>query len=156
LYDTILYRQKKQWGTEVKNKVQITIAGRHETDEEPEEYELVTEGELERKDGEISFGYMESELTGLKGVRTEFTISRDGLITLTRSGSVNAQMVFEEGRKHYTMYETPYGAISMGVSALEASSEEKDGVLYLSIYYVIDMDSSEISRNIFKISVREV
>ena len=140
----------------MKNKVQITILGRHETDDEPEEYELVTEGEMERKDGEISFGYLESELTGLKGVRTEFTVSREGVITLTRSGSLNAQMVFEEGRKHYTMYETPYGAISMGISALEAAAEEKDGVLNLSIYYLIDVDSSEVSRNAFKISVREV
>ena len=140
----------------MKNKVQITITGHHESGDEPEEYELVTEGDMERTDEGISFGYMESELTGLKGVRTDFTVAPDGVITLTRSGNVNTQMVFEEGRKHYTMYETPYGAISMGVSALEASAEEKDGVLYLSIYYLIDVDSSEISRNTFKISVREV
>ena len=65
-------------------------------------------------------------------------------------------MMFEEGRKNYTMYETPYGAISMGVSTLGLTSTVKNGVHDLFIRYMIDVDSSVISRNTFKISVREV
>ena len=139
----------------VKNNAQIKIIGRRDS-EEPEQYELVTEGELERSGGEIRFGYYASELTGLDGVRTDFLITEDGTITLERSGNVNTQMVFEEGKKHYTMYETPYGAISMGVSALEAAVREEDGEITVVIRYIIDVDSSEISRNSFEINVREV
>ncbi len=139
----------------VKNNAQIKIIGRRDS-QEPEQYELVTEGDFERAGGEIHFGYFESELTGLAGVRTDFIITEDGAITLERSGNVNAHMVFEEGKKHYTMYETPYGAISMGVSALEAAFREEDGEITVVIRYIIDVDSSEISRNSFEINVREV
>ena len=89
-------------------------------------------------------------------MRTDFIITEDGAITLERSGNVNAHMVFEEGKKHYTMYETPYGAISMGVSALEAAFREENGEITVVIRYIIDVDSSEISRNSFEINVREV
>lgn len=139
----------------VKNNAQIKIIGRRDS-EEPEQYELVTEGDFERVDGEIRFGYFESELTGLDGVRTDFVITENGTILLERSGNVSSHMVFEEGKKHYTMYETPYGAISMGVSALEAAVREEDGEINVAIRYIIDVDSSEISRNSFEINVREV
>ena len=140
----------------MKRKVQISLRGRQKTGDKPEEYELVTDGELEEKDGTVSVGYMESEITGLEGVKTVFEIQKNGCIVLSRTGAINAQLVFEEGRKHCTMYETPYGAISIGVTALEAAAEKTDGEMNISINYIVDVDSSEISRNIFKINVREV
>ncbi len=139
----------------MKKNVQISITGVQETDGEPEEYELVTDGELESSEDHTVLSYMESSLTGLDGTKTTFDVFGKRVI-LTREGAVSSQMLFEEGRKHYTMYETPVGAVTMGVDTLGMSSSLDNGLGRLDIHYVIDVDSSVVSRNKFKISVREV
>lgn len=82
----------------------------------PEEMELVTPGRLVRDaQGRYTISYEESELTGLEGTTTVLQIE-GGRVTLLREGSVNSQMVFEEGCRHLSMYETPYGALSVGIN----------------------------------------
>ena len=117
--------------------------------------ELVTDGEFSRRNGVSQFSYMESELTGLEGTKTTFEVMSDQVV-LTREGSVNSQMVFQRGKKHYFAYDTPFGATTMGVETHSLSDRlgEKGGDL--EIHYVIDMDSVVISRNMFKINIREV
>ena len=95
----------------MENNVIISIQGRQSYEQaEPETIELVTEGCLQ-PDGEDAYTltYQESELTGLEGTLTTFQIERDR-VTLLRIGEVNSQMVFEEGRRHLSMYNTTYGA----------------------------------------------
>ena len=77
----------------------------------PEEIELVTAGTMERDgQGGCTISYQESELTGLEGTTTRVHID-GGRVTLLREGNTNSQMVFEEGRRHLSMYETPYGRL---------------------------------------------
>ena len=82
----------------------------------PEEIELVTAGTMERDgQGGCTISYQESELTGLEGTLT--TIQVDGeQVTLMRVGEFNSQLVFQEGRRHLSMYNTPYGAMTIGVN----------------------------------------
>ena len=75
----------------------------------PDVIELVTEGRLARDGESYTLSYQESELTGLEGTLT--TIQVDGeQVTLMRVGEFNSQLVFQEGRRHLSMYNTPYGA----------------------------------------------
>ena len=116
--------------------------------------ELITGGEYRHDAPETVFTYLESEVTGMEGTRTTFHVRPD-MVTLTREGATNAQMVFEPGKKHVFLYETPYGAMSMGVdtrrlvSALGADGGE------MAIDYTIDVDSVVVSENSFVINVRE-
>lgn len=34
---------------------------------------------------------------------------------LTRTGKVNSQMIFEEGRQHTSLYETPFGELTVDI-----------------------------------------
>ena len=99
------------------NNVIISIKGMQSLDgAENETVELVTEGTLIRDgDGEYTISYQESEVTGMEGTLTTFQIER-GRVTLLRIGEFNSQMVFEEGRRHLSMYDTPYGALSVGIN----------------------------------------
>lgn len=81
----------------------------------PDVIELVTEGRLARDGESYTLSYQESELTGLEGTLT--TIQVDGeQVTLMRVGEFNSQLVFQEGRRHLSMYNTPYGAMTIGVN----------------------------------------
>ena len=138
------------------NNVIISIKGKQSyEDAEDETIELVTEGRLE-EDGSDGFtlSYQESELTGLEGTLTTFQIEKDR-ITLMRVGEVNSQMVFEEGRRHLSMYNTPYGALSVGVSTRRMRSDLRRDGGSIEIHYAIEIDHEVAGQNLFKISVRE-
>ncbi len=116
--------------------------------------ELVTAGQYGYKDGESRFTYEESDLTGLNGTRTTFTISPMGVI-LRREGSLNTEMVFQAGKKNYFLYNTPFGSATMGVDTrrIDASFGEHGGDMVLD--YNIDFNHAPMGRNKFMINVRE-
>jgi len=140
---------------EEKKDVIISIRGLQGfTDTDEDDIELVTEGRYSFRDGVADFEYMESELTGLEGTRTEFTAGPDG-VTMTRDGKVSMQLVFREGQKHYCIYDTPYGALTMSIDTRSILSKLGSAGGRLEIKYLIDMENAMISRNSFSINIRE-
>ena len=95
----------------------ISIRGTQTLDDNPPEtVELITEGRLiDCGEEGYTLTYQESELTGLEGTLTTFQVEPD-CITLLRMGEFNSQMVFQPGRRHFSMYDTPYGALSISVN----------------------------------------
>ena len=138
------------------NNVIISIMGKQSfEDMDDETIELVTEGRLD-DDGDDAYtlSYQESELTGLEGTLTTFQIEK-GRITLLRIGEVNSQMVFEEGRRHLSMYDTPYGALSVGVSTRKMRASIGAAGGDIEIDYAIEIDHAVAGKNLFRINVRE-
>lgn len=122
--------------------VVLTIRGRQlYDDQEPEVVELVTEGTLEKLDDGWNICYDESTLTGLEGVKTSFML-QPGKITLTRSGRLQSQMIFQVGILHESLYRMEFGAMLIGVCAidLDYSMSEDGGTVELA--YRIDIEHS--------------
>ena len=134
----------------------ISIKGKQSyEDVEDETIELVTEGLLNKEgEGEYTLSYQESELTGLEGTLTTFQVEQ-GRITLMRIGEVNSQMVFEEGRRHLSMYDTPYGALAIGVNTRRMRSSLGEHGGDIEIDYAIEIDHALAGQNLFQINVRE-
>ena len=132
----------------------ISIRGTQTLDDNPPEtVELITEGRLiDCGEEGYTLTYQESELTGLEGTLTTFEIG-PGRVILRRSGSVNSQMVFEEGRQHTSLYETPYGELSVDIqtSRLLHNLTERGGLM--EIKYSIAVEHVVTGRNCFKIRV---
>ena len=106
--------------------VMLTIRGEQYFDDvDPDETELMTEGTMTLRGENIYLTYQESELTGMEGTTTTFEVVGNR-VTLKRSGSVNSQMVFEEGQQHVSLYETPYGTMTIDIctSKLEKAMDE--------------------------------
>ena len=137
-------------------KVIIFVKSRqHYEGTEPEDTELISEGTMAfAEDGAILLSYDETELTGLEGTRTTFAIRGD-TVTLTRVGQVNSQMVFQKGRPHSSLYETPWGTMTVDIATSQMASRltERGGVL--EIQYTIAVEHQIAGRNQFKIRVRE-
>ncbi len=132
----------------------ISIKGSQTSEDDNDYYEFVTDGTYRFDDSVCEFTYMESELTGLEGTKTTFRID-DKQVRLTREGSVNSQMIFESGKKHYFLYETPYGAATLGIRThkIKSGLNEHGGDIELS--YAVDVDSVMLGKNDFKINIRE-
>ena len=101
----------------MKQEVILSIRGSQRYDDQaPEVIELVTAGTMEFRDGGWDICYEETELTGLAGVTTTFRVE-PGKVTLTRSGKLYSQMIFEEGQSHDSLYRMEFGALLMTVRA---------------------------------------
>ena len=125
----------------MKKNVLLSIRGRQNYQgQDPDVIEMVTEGTLELRPDGWEISYEESELTGLK-VHTSFA-SQNGVITLTRSGALNSQMVFQEGVSHDSLYQTEFGALMITVTAraLEDALSEQGGTVDLS--YGIEIEQT--------------
>ena len=122
---------------------------------DPDTMELVTAGRLEREGNSYTLSYQESELTGLEGTLTTFQIEPER-ITLMRVGEFNSQMVFQEGRRHMSMYNTPYGAMTIGVmgDSFESTLSDRGGLLRFG--YTLDIEATVASENTVSITVKEI
>lgn len=137
------------------DNVIISIKGRQlYAESSPDEVELVTSGTLKRDGaGGYVVSYAETELTGLEGTTTRLHVD-GGRVTLLREGNVNSQMVFEEGRRHLSMYETPYGALSIGINTRRMRSTLGEAGGDLEIDYAIEIDNLIAGQNLFRMNVR--
>ena len=138
------------------NKLPVLLSIRGEQyfdDIDPDATELMTEGTMEVTEDGIVLSYEESELTGMEGTTTTFEV-KGPRVTLTRSGAVNSQMVFEEGQQHTSLYETPFGELSVDIqtSELKHNLSERGGLM--EIKYSIAVEHTVTGRNCFKIRVR--
>ena len=120
----------------------------------PDVVELVTEGRLAREGSSYTLSYQESELTGLEGTLTTIQVD-GGQVTLLRVGEFNSQLVFQEGRRHLSVYNTPYGAMSVGVHTRHLLAELNDQGGDIEVDYEIEVDHAMAGRNIFRINVKE-
>ena len=137
------------------DNVIISIKGRQVNENGPDEIELVTAGHLVRsKSGDFIVSYQETELTGLEGTTTTLR-SEGSRITLLREGTVNSQMVFEEGQRHLSMYETPYGALSVGINTRRMKNTVGESGGDLEIDYALEIDNLLAGRTKFRMNVRK-
>ena len=134
----------------------ISIRGTQTLDDNPPEtVELITEGRLiDCGEEGYTLTYQESELTGLEGTLTTFQVEPD-CITLLRLGEFNSQMVFQPGRRHFSMYDTPYGALSIGINTRKMRAALDDHGGQIEIDYAIEIDHAVAGENAFHIDVRE-
>ena len=134
--------------------VMLSIRGEQYFDGiDPDAQELMTEGTMTLTENGMVLAYEETALTGMEGTTTRFQI-RGPRVILTRSGTVNSQMVFEEGRQHTSLYETPFGELSVDIqtSVLKHNLTERGGVM--EIKYSIAVEHTVTGRNCFKIRVK--
>lgn len=134
--------------------VMLSIRGEQYFDGiDPDAQELMTEGTMTLTEDGMVLSYEETALTGMEGTTTRFQIQGPRVI-LTRSGAVNSQMVFEAGRQHTSLYETPFGELSVDIqtSVLKHNLTERGGLM--EIKYSIAVEHTVTGRNCFKIRVR--
>ena len=132
---------------EKKLPVMLSIRGEQYFDDvDPDATELMTEGTLTLREGNLYLAYQESELTGMEGTTTTFAVEGPR-VTLMRTGSVNSQMVFEEGKQHTSLYETPFGELTVDIqtSKLIHNLSERGGLM--EIKYSIAVEHTVTGRN---------
>ena len=110
-------------------------------DGEPEVIELTTEGTLEKQKEVWEISYEESDLTGLAGVTTTCRVGPRGVV-LKRTGAIENQMIFMEGRKHESLYRLDFGALMLTVKATKVRSALTEQGGTVDIHYNIEIEDT--------------
>ena len=131
-----------------KKEALIKIRGVQRTDGDDDVVELLTTGFFARKAGGYLISYDESSATGFEGAKTTLLYEGDqGRVTLTRSGSVNTQLIIEKGKRHQCSYDLGYGSMIIGVncSVIHSTLSEEGG--QIAFGYSLDLNTALTSEN---------
>lgn len=138
----------------MKKDVLITVRGEQYFEgASPDETELVTEGTLEKTEEGWRLSYRESELVDMAGTLTVFDVHGDW-VRLRRSGTLNSEMIFEKGKPHTSLYEVPFGTLTIDIltDELMVSLSENGGTL--DIRYRIAVEHTVNGHNRFLVNVK--
>ena len=124
-------------------------------DQEPEIIELTTEGTMERQKEVWVLSYEESDLTGLAGVTTAFRVGPRGVV-LKRTGKLQNQMIFMEGRRHESLYQLDIGALMIAVKATSVKSAVTEQGGTVDIYYNIEIEDTAMGTMEYHLTVNPI
>lgn len=124
-------------------EILVRVTGIQRSGQEPEASDepisIVTPGRFYKKDGYRYVSYEEvfeeAKLTAVNTVRITPEI-----LEVKKEGAINVQMVFQENRKTFSMYKTPFGDIEMGIVTTRYTFGETEDKILLDVFYVLEMN----------------
>ena len=123
--------------------------------EMPEPTEMLMEGRIVTNRTRVELVYEESELTGMEGSVTSIGFDRNNptLISMMRTGPVRTALTFEEGKRHYCVYNTPYSDFEVCVRAVRVENDLlREGRMVLD--YVVEIHGAQAEHCKMTITVR--
>lgn len=124
------------------------------SNQETNELELITEGKYCKDGDAYLITYNESEVTGMEGTTTTLKVA-DGVITLTRCGSINSIFMFQRGQKHISYYDTEYGSFTIGVVTNDMDINVNDNGGEIRVDYQLEFDNIKSGNSDFHMLIRE-
>ena len=73
----------------------------------------------------VELVYDEGELSGMEGSVTSIGFDRatPGLISMIRTGSVETALVFEQSKRHFSVYDTPFSSFQVCVHMIRVENK---------------------------------
>jgi uncharacterized beta-barrel protein YwiB (DUF1934 family) len=81
----------------------------------------------------------------LGSIKNTIKITGDSKLEMKKSGITNTNMVFEKEKINVTQYDTPYGAMMVGVYTKDMKVDVEEDNINVSIAYALDVDSEKVA-----------
>lgn len=116
--------------------------------------ELYSRGEYRCCEGAYYIDYDESEATGFEGSHVQLSI-KDGIVTMTRTGSASSCLVFEKGQRHFCHYGTEFGDCMIGITTTSLYVKAQEDSCKVAVKYSIDVNAGLMLENEIIINVNK-
>lgn len=123
--------------------------------EMPGPTEILVEGRLVTSPTRVELVYEETELSGMGGSVTSIGFERNapGLVSMMRTGTVFAALVFEQGKRHISLYDTPFSNFQICVHTLQVQNALlTEGRIHLD--YLIEIHGAQAEHCRMTITVK--
>lgn len=116
------------------------------------------EGILNIKNGRLILEYSESELTGMEGTTTNisFELEHPEIVVMTRKGSVNGTLCFEDGARIMCSQNTPQMELPLVIDTEQMINTLNEDGGELKISYGMEFRGSLVQRSLMHVVVRPV
>jgi uncharacterized beta-barrel protein YwiB (DUF1934 family) len=114
--------------------------------------DIVTDGSMFRHPQGYTVSYREP--FDREGDSMTTLLVENGRVTMLRSGSQNSQMVFEEGRRHVSYYDTADGPTTVGVTASRVETEIGQDGGRIEVNYGVEIAGSLAEESFVHIDIR--
>ena len=107
---------------------------------EVEHMEMTVEARYHDDGSRVSISWDESDASGMQGSRTNvsFAKAEPNVITMLRTGAVKTALVFEKGKRHHCVYQTPVMPFEVAVATNEVKNNV-EGVGTLELDYAVEL-----------------
>lgn len=125
-----------------------------DSDGEDQRIETMNRGKYAVKNGHdiIAFDeYYDADITVKNLIKFN-----DDFVEVNKKGPYNVTMLFEKGRKNYTNYNTPYGAISVGLDTESIKVERTSDAIDVYIIYNMEINGGFLARSEIEIHISSV
>ena len=123
-------------------------------DLEPETIEIHSVGSYSECEGRVELSYDETEVTGMEGSRTAVSFAKENsdIVSMIREGAVSTVLVFEEGKRHHCIYNTPIMPFEVCVyTRTVRNAIEGEGILEMD--YTVELRGAQAERTKFLMRV---
>ncbi len=114
------------------------------SEETSDEMRLVTTGELTGEKDSYCLRYTETQPDTAETHKVTFTM-QDGVVTMSREGDYHTSMIFSQGNRFEGSYNTPYGALEMGVFPTQVKYTVDDAHGEVVLKYQLDIQGQYAS-----------
>lgn len=126
-------------------EVLIGIRGLHSMETEAgEDIEVVFPASC-RKVGDTWYIRYTEPVEGFDGQITTLIKLKSRYMEVSKRGLTRTTMVFEEGKRNLTWYETPLGAVQLGISATGVSVEIGEDMIRAEVVYALEADAGHMA-----------
>ncbi|HEY5537819.1 MAG TPA: DUF1934 domain-containing protein [Acetobacterium sp.] len=142
--------------TEERKKVWVSISGSVKNEEDKDNLEFLTEGDLYKESDGACVTYEESEVSGMEGTVTTLRVDKQK-VSVIRLGTTNSIMEFESGKRNLTWYSTPFGDVTMGILTKDVLVNYNDlkEPTKVMIDYNIEIEGITNSQNVLNIKITQ-
>lgn len=128
----------------MKKEVLVTVSGLQMMPDGDDTIEVTTSGKYYERNGKRYLFYDEIGDEPQLVIRNTIEITPHR-VEVRKRGVISAQMCFEENRKLWCVYGTPYGQMELGVFTREIQVKESEDTLELLLDYQLEINNEHVS-----------
>lgn len=128
------------------DKVLVRVKSETHDDEAGDCLEIDYIGRINRVNGKIYVQYEEMVEGESRMTENIVKISPDdSCVEITKKGPITAHMEFKAGKRSHTFYETPFGAVNMGIYTRQTDIDISDKDIKILLDYSIESNYQIVS-----------
>ncbi len=135
--------------------VWVSVAGlQFGENPEGEKIEILTPGSYYRRKDHHYVTYDEV-VEGSDEITKNIVKFDNDMLTISKRGFTNVEMIFEENKRNMTNYVTPYGTLLVGIDTGRIDIREADDVINIDIDYALDVNYEHLANCRIKMEIKD-